>query len=249
MLFASAAGVARGVGLHFANTVAVIEVVHGMVVLFGPNATPQEKIDAAVSTGSGVTWLVARHFEKVAFGAAASSALLAGYVELKLVAHLYWEAKLGLTTGMMRHAFETIQRHGNSIARKADALSKAGILREEERDVESASALARVEVNVARDLGEDIDYLLDDCQPRGVEADVGKYPGMYPLLREVFAPLAAFKGAREVTAVAAAAPKVLERISWALAHAGDLVLASTKNEKLVDLETDLASREEHAHGE
>ena len=249
MLFASAAGVARSVGLHFANTVALIEVVHGVVVLFDPDATRQEKIDAAVSASSGATWLVARHFDKVAFGAAASTAIIAGYAELKLVAHLYWEAKLGLTTGMMRLAFETIQRHGANIARKADALARAGLLAAEEHDPESASSLRRVQDNIARDLGDDIDYLLDDCQPRGIEADVAKYPGSYPLLREVFAPLASFKGLREVAPVSSAAPKVLERIAWSLAHAGDIVLASTKDEKLNDLEEEIAKRKEGARAE
>jgi hypothetical protein len=236
---AMATGLARSAGLLFANVIAGIEIIHGVAVLLDPHATPQQKVDGAVGASSGAAWFIGSRVGGAAVGFAASSAILLGYAELKLMAHLYWEANLGLTAGFMRLAYETIQRDGESIARTADELAKAGMLRQNEKDPEKATALQRVETTLIAQLGAAVDYFIDDCKPRGVEAGVARYPGAYTVLREVFAPVMPHKGAKTLETVTEAARVALERITWSMAHAGELITASARRRNLADVEHDL----------
>jgi hypothetical protein len=159
------------------------------------------------------------------------------------MAHLYWQANVGLTAGFMRLAYETIQRDGESIARCADDLAKAGMLRESEKDPEKAAALQHVETTLIAQLGGAVDYFIDDCKPHGFEAGVARYPGAYTILREVFAPVMRHKGAKTLEAVTEAARVALERITWSMAHAGDLIMASAKRQNLGDVENELEKKE------
>jgi hypothetical protein len=202
-------------------------------------------MDGAVGASSGAAWFIGSRVGGAAVGFAASSAILLGYAELKLMAHLYWEANVGLTAGFMRLAYETIQRDGESIARCADDLAKAGMLRQDEKDPEKAAALHRVETMLTAQLGAAIDYFIDDCKPHGFEAGVARYPGAYTILREVFAPVMMHRGAKTPEAVTEAARVALERITWSMAHAGELVLASAKQQGLADVER---AQEKKEHG-
>jgi hypothetical protein len=245
---AIATGLARSTGLLVANVIAGIEVVHGIAVLLDPHATAQQKVDGAVGASSGAAWLVGARVWGAAAGFSASSALMLGYAELKLMANLYWGANVGLTAGLMRLAYETIQRDGENIARAANDLAKAGLLRQDEKDPEKAEALRRVETSLVAQLGAAVDYFIDDCKPRGVEdgAGLARYPGGYDILREVFAPVAKHKGAKTPETVTEAARVALERITWSLAHAGELITASARRRGLGDVEHDLA-RDHEGH--
>jgi hypothetical protein len=240
---AMATGLARSTGLLFANVIAGIEIIHGVAVLLDPHATPQQKVDGAVGASSGAAWFIGSRVGGAAVGFAASTAILLGYAELKLMAHLYWQANVGLTAGFMRLAYETIQRDGESIARCADDLAKAGMLRESEKDPEKAAALQHVETTLIAQLGGAVDYFIDDCKPHGFEAGVARYPGAYTILREVFAPVMKHKGAKTLEAVTEAARVALERITWSMAHAGDLIMASAKRQNLGDVENELEKKE------
>jgi hypothetical protein len=246
-LFASASGLAKASGLFFAKVVASIEILHGLAVLFDSTATTQERLDGAVSASSGIAWFAGKRIGGAAMGAAASSAILLGYGELKLAAYLYWEAAVGLSAGLMREALGTVQRDGEAIARKADALAKTGLLRHDERDPEKATALMHLETNLANDLGEAVDEFIDDCRPHGVGTEFVKFPGNWEILREAFAPVMQHRGARATESATAAAKVALERITWVFAHAGDLVIASTKNRHLSDVEAELAKKHDR-HG-
>ena len=242
-LAATATGLARSTGLIFANVIAGIEIIHGVAVLLDPHATAQEKVDGAAGAASGAAWFIGSRAGGAAVGFAASSAILLGYAELKLVAHLYWEANVGLTSGLMRVAYETIQRDGESIARSADELAKAGMLRQNEKDPEKAAALAQVEARFISQLGSSIDYFIDDCQPRGFEPGVARYPGAYTIFQEVFSPVKKHKGAKTLETVTEGAKVALERITWSMAHAGELITASARRQHLPDVEHQLEAKE------
>jgi hypothetical protein len=245
---AIATGLARSSGLLVANVLARIEIIHGIAVLLDPHATAQQKVDGAAGASSGIAWIVGTRAGGAAVGFAASTALMLGYAELKLMTHLYWEANVGLSAGLMRVAYETIQRDGEGIARVADDLAKAGLLRQDEKDPEKAEALRRVESSLVVQLGAAVDYFIDDCKPHGVEDGPGlaRYPGDYDILREVFAPVMKHKGAKTPEAVTEAARVALDRITWSMAHAGELITASARRRKLDAVERDLdRARETH----
>ena len=244
-------GFAQSTGLVFANVIAGIEIIHGIAVMFDPHATRQQKLDAAVNASAGSAWFIGSRVGGAAIGTAASTAILLGYAELKLMAHLYWEANVGITSGLMRMAFDTIQRDGSAIAVSADKLAKVGALMQEESDPEKAADLKRAHDVLVERLGNDVDYFISDCSPRGFEAGVARYPGAYSIFRELFAPVVRHKGSKGEQGVVLAAKTALERITWALGHAADLIVASAKQQHLGDLEHDLAKRDEHAggHGE
>lgn len=244
-LAAQAAGLARTTGLIFGNVIAGIEIVHGLFVLLDPHATAQEKVDAAVGASSGAAWFIGAKVGGAAVGFAASTAIMIGYAELKYAAHLYWEANLGLTAGFMRLAYETIQRDGDAIARGADALTKTQLLLQEEKDPEKLEALKKLEAKLAHDLGYAVDYFIDDAAPHGFEAGVAYYPGAYSILREAFAPVAKYKGAKTPEQASAAARFALEKITWSIANASEIVVMSARQKHLPDVEEDLAKKQEH----
>lgn len=246
---AMASGLAQNVGLALGNVVAGIEIVHGIAVLLDPHATGNEKVAAAAHASAGAAWFIGSRVGGAAVGAAASTAILITYAELKLMAHLYWEANLGITSGLMRPAFETIQRDGASIATTSDKLTKVNLLIQQEKDPAMLEDLGRVKTNLIKELGGDIDYLLSDCAPRGYEAGVAKYPGAHGMLREIFDPVKKYKGAHTEHDVIEGAKFALERVTWSLAHAGDIIVMSAKQKHLSDLEHELAKQKEGEGGE
>ncbi len=248
-LFASASGLAKATGLKLGNVIACIEVAHALVVLLDSNTTRQQKMDAAVEGAAGTGWLASRFlrgFETEAADAAAdavaagSLAVTLGYGELQVALDLYWGASVGLTTGLMGAALETLRRDGRAIARNADALMRAALLLETERDPEKRQALDELQLNIARQLGESVDSLIEDCGPKGFEAGVANEPGAFEILREAFAPLSRFKGARSVEEAATAGKVALERLHWVMVHAAELVLASAQHDTLSDVEAELS---------
>ncbi len=243
-LFAATSGLAKMSGLKFAHAIAWLELVHGTLTAFDSSAARQERIDGAVEAGSSAIWLGSKFVGKVAVGTAATSALMLGYTELKLVAALYWEGALGISATLFGPALRTLRLDGDSIARHADEQAKVGLLIAEERDPEKNSALKRVELTIASDLGQAVDELIDDCGKHGFESGVARYPGNWEILREAFAPVMQHKGARTPAAAQAAGKIALERMVWVFAHAGELVVASTKGVHLSDVEAQVAKRHE-----
>lgn len=246
---AMCAGVARSAGMVFGNIIAGVEIVHGVFVLLDPHASAQKKLDAAAGVASGSAWFIGVKVGGAAAGFAASSAIMLGYAELKYVAHLYWEANLGLTSGLMRLALETVQRDGASIAHAAEALAKVKDLVATETDPAKGSDLERVHKNYVKQLVDALDYFLDDAAPRGFEAGIAHYPGAWPIFLGLFAPLQKYKGAKNEAVAVEGAAELLKKITWALAHAGDIAVASARQKHLDDLEEALAAKEEYGKDE
>ncbi len=241
-------GVARSTGLMFGNIIAGVEVVHGLAVMFDGSARTDKRIKAGFETASGLAWLLGKGALGASGAAILSTAVMLGYGELRLMAHLYWGAALGITSGMMGEAFKTIQRDGAAIAVTADKLARVKDLMQAEQNPEQQQDLKRVHDNLVHELAGDVDRLIGDCGPRERESGMAQYPGAWKILLEVFAPLRAHKGAKTEEQAVAAATVALERVSWALSHAGDLEIASAGNHSLKDLEHEYAKQQEH-HGE
>jgi hypothetical protein len=226
------------------NVVAVVEIVHGIFVLLDPKATGEAKERAAFGIASGVGWFAA--------GAAGSIAVFGGYLIAKAAAYLYWQGALGLTTGFMRVTFDHMQNKGASIALGTDSLARAGMLLHEEKDPMKSAALKAVEEEQAIRLGGLIDSFLDDCKEKGEghgwgNENVARFPGNYTILAEAFAPLQSLRGRRTGPAVAEAAAKVLEKITWCFQNAADIIVASAKGKHLHDLEESEKEKKEHEH--
>ena len=238
-------GVARTTGLFFANVIAGVEIVHGVAVLFDAHASADKRVKAGFEVASGTAWFVGKHVAGAAAGMAASTAVMLGYMELRAMAHLYWGAAVGITAGLMGEAFKTLQRDGADIAITSDKLAKVKDLMQAETNPEQLADLKRVHDNLVHELAGDVDRLIGDCGPRERESGMSQYPGAYAILLEVFAPVRKHKGAKTEEQAVAAATVALERVGWALSHAGELVVASAGNHSLKELEHQIAKQQEH----
>jgi len=245
VMASAAMGVAAQAGHLLGNVVAGIEIVHGIVVLLDPKATRAQKERAAFGVVSGGAWFVGKRIGGAAVGAAASFAVVATYLELKVAAYLYWQGALGINTFLMREAFEFMKQNGASMARVSENLARAGILFHEEQNPMKAEPLARIEAENAVMLATLIDWFLQHCLSSGKDMGFGTpnpagWPGNYPIFVEAFAPLQPLRNAKSGPALASAAIAVIEKITWCLAHAGDIAVAATKGKRLHDVEQDAA---------
>ena len=234
-----ASGAARAGGLKLSTALTWIEIGHDAIVIldaiFG-GGSRQEAIDAGADASSGLALVVGK-------STPAALAIMAGYYELKLVLNTFWSTAVSINAGLMLPALEALQRNGVAIATAADRVAKAGAMAAQEKDQPKAAALHEVLEVDARHLGAALDGLISDCAPTGAEAGVARHPGAYSLIREIFAPVAAFKGVRDRERVIDGAKLALARITFTLSHMGDVIVASTKNQHLPDLERSLHGKE------
>jgi hypothetical protein len=222
--------------------ISVIEIVRGSVVLMDSNASRQKKMDAAVGVSSNTLWLVGAKVGSI--GAMASSIAIAlGYAELKLALTAYWETSVAINEGVMRLAFEALQRDGNDLAQDSERLNKVQELIAGEKDQSKRDELHRVEKVLVDRVGGHVDYLLNDLAPRGFESGIARHPGAYPILVEIFSPLKGFRGAREKDKVMAAAKLALERLAWMFNHAEDVIVSTVKRQSLGEVKRDIEKRE------
>lgn len=246
VMASAAMAVAGQAGHLLGNVVAGIEIVQGVLALLDPTATHAQKERAAVGVASGGAWFAGKRIGGAATGAAASVAVVATYLELKAAAYLYWQGALGVTTLVMREAFEYMRQYGASMARAAENLARAGLLLHEEQNPLKAAPLAEIEAESTRMLATAVDDFLQHCLSSGKDMGVGSSdpagePGNYEILVEAFAPLQPLRGVTSGLALAAAATAVIEKITWLLAHASEIVVASAKGHKrLHDVEEETA---------
>jgi hypothetical protein len=234
-----ASGAARAGGLRLSTALTWIEIGHDAIVIldaiFGAGSR-QEAIDAGADASSGLALVVGK-------STPAALAIMAGYQELKLVLNTFWSTAVSINAGLMLPALEALQRDGVAIATAADRVAKAGAMAAQEKDQQKAAALHEVLDVDARHLGAALDGLISDCAPTGAEAGVARHPGAYSLIREIFAPVARFKGVKDRERVIDGAKLALTRINFTLSHMGDVIVASTKNQHLTDLERSLRGKE------
>jgi hypothetical protein len=237
-----ASGASRAIGLHLGNIIAGIELVHGFATMFDSTASRQERIDGGVDAAGSAAWLIGKRFS-VGVGASASGAIFLGYAELKWMLNEFWATSHAIVAAQMRGPFERIEWAAESIATKSDLLVKAGMLLRDEQNTAKATELKRVEATYAASLGGAVDGLISDCRPRRTVGGEMHYPGEFSLLREVFAPVMKHEHATTPEAATEAAKVALERITWSLAHAEDIVNVAAAEGDLADVESDIAEQE------
>lgn len=240
-LSSAAMGVASETGHLLGNVVAGIEVVHGIFVLLDPAATRAEKERAAFGVASGGAFFAGKRIGGAAMGAAASFAVVATYVELKIAAYLYWQGALGINSVLMTQAFEYMQQQGASMARVAGRVTRAGLLLEQEHDAHKADSLAKSQSENAAMLATIMDDFLQHCLPSGKDmgfgsSDPAAWPGNSQILAEAFGPLQSLRGIKSGPALVAAAGAVLEKITWCLQHAGEIEVTATHHGHLPEVE-------------
>src|SRR5262249_16782585 len=153
---------------------------------------------------------VGKRIGGAAVGAAASFAVVATYLELKIAANLYWQGALGINTALMREAFEYMRDSGASMARVSGDGTRAGLLLHEEQDPNKSEPLAQIEAESTQMLAGMIDWFLQHCLSSGKDMGIGTpdpaaWPGNYPILVEAFAPLQPLRSVKSGPALMAAA--------------------------------------------
>jgi hypothetical protein len=244
-LAASALGVAgKAAHLVLGEVLSGIEIVHGIFVILDPKATTAQKERAGLGVASGSAWFIG--------GGPASFGVLANYLMLKLAAQLYWQGAIGINTLTMREAFEYMQGYGTTMARAADRLVGAVLLLKQEKNQSKAEALKQIEAETTQSLAIQIDDFLQHSLPNGPEMlsskahpghvapDIAAYPGNYTIFVEAFAPLQGLRSSKSGAPLAAAAAAVLEKITWCLTHAGEIVVAATRHQRFKDVEQEAA---------
>lgn len=241
-LAATCSGAARTIAIgKFGTAIATIEIAHGIFVLLDKTATPEKKLSAAGDVATGVAWLGGKKLIGAEFGAAASSAVLGGYIELKWAITTYSESVIGWDTGILRDAYSTLEMYGERIPALAEDVAKAHALVAQEPDAEKKEALTRVESVAVHVLGTTLDSLIADCGPQGMDWNAlegarSTKPGSVQILQDWFAPLQAFRGARTPEGVMNGAASAMKRIAWARTHARDVLAAAANGRDIVDLQ-------------
>lgn len=222
----AAQGVARTTGLLFANVLAGIEIVWGIVVLFDPQASSEKKEHAALAVASGGAWFIG--------GGPAALSVALTYLEMKWLASEYWSAVIGIDTAWLRGCFEHMQRSAETIIRHGDAMHRAHDLMVAEKHPEQAAALQKAERIEGALLQHSLDEFLETCTSGSIQEPWR--PGGWQTLRGKFAPLMHFRSARTTEETVEGAKQTLDTIIWCLKHAGDIVLAEAKQMNIGQLE-------------
>jgi hypothetical protein len=243
-LAAQSLGLAQRSALTLSSAVTAIELVVNLAILFDPKASQEERADASVGVLTGSLALAGTIAKgKLPWAGPLSVAIQGGYLYMKFAINTYWAANLAITGGWMSAAFRSIEASGQSIAGQGDELYRCAELLARERDPRQLEALSRVQANLAARLGRSIDDFISDCQPVGYAVGAAKYPGAYPVLREVFDPIRGLTGLSKPPDVVAAAARVLDRMAFAINHAQDLVAASALKQTFADFAAEKEARE------
>jgi hypothetical protein len=232
----SAFSVAGKLGGALADAVAAVEIVHGILVLFDPHATAEEKEEAVVGVASGSAWFIGRGIGGAAMGGPASIAIVGPYLLFKEAAVLYWQGALGINSMLMSQTFEYMRDYGAHFASVGDKAQRAALLLQKEQDPRKAKALAAALAADEAMLATGLDDFLAHARQGGAK-DMGwpgsaiPSPGNVEILAEAFAPLQRYRDVKSGPKLVEGAAHVLNRITWCLLNAREIEVASTHRGK------------------
>lgn len=232
-LAAAASGIVAKSAHLFGNVIAGIEIVHGIFTILDPKASRQEKIDAGVGIASSGAYFV--------LGSAASIAIAAPYLMVRLLGHLYSEAVIGWEVGILREMFDRLSNDMDAFVKETSRVRKASQLAATEKDPAKAAALTAIATRSVTNLGRWNRSFLEDCLAsvpgRGIGSDrnQARIPGNVPLFVELFAPLQSRKTAAGMRDVLAVADGIVADIKWCFLHAPALPKALATNQRLSDI--------------
>ena len=226
-----ASGAARLVGTALGNIVAGIEIVHGVAVLLDSHATSEQQDEAMKDVAVGSAWFIGEYGLPALGGEAAggiySTAFLLTYFEVKFMAQLYGEARVGITAGWMSAAYSTMLESGKNITADMRELTKVEAILRAEKNPDQIKALTQIQREKADRLSRTIDYFLEQCEPTGYAAGAAYKPGAFKTLRRELAPLLRLKGTKSPDGLSAAGLAILQKIDWCLEHRLDLLSEET----------------------
>jgi hypothetical protein len=217
--------------LELSQVLTVVELVHGVIVLIDSHASVEERVDAGLDIGMSYSWLV--EAPGVALLFVAAKTLLA-------IASLAGESRTGLQSAGMRAAFDTIQANGNALANDGEYLARAETLMNAETDAAKKAGLGAVREECLQAVKTRV---LQIAEAAAVTDD-DQQPGGYPVLVELFAPVArAAQSMGTPVEIEAAAKVALDRTIYAVQHHHDLVVAAAANASLDEMQQEIAATE------
>src|SRR5260370_6648414 len=125
---------------------------------------------------------------------------------------------------------------GAHITSLGENVARAVLLLQQENDSMKARPLAQALDSYESSLAVGLDDFLAHARPKGAK-DMGwpgsaiPSPGNVTILAEAFEPLQRYRGVKSGPRLAEAAGHVLQRITWCLVNAQEIVIASTKRDK------------------
>ena len=215
------------------KVVAAVEVVHGLSVMFDPNASRDARIGGGVEAAAGIAGL--------AGGAAASAPIMGPYLMLKGAQYLYSEAVIGWEAGFLREVFGYMQETAGTINEGTMAITAASALQESEQDPEKRAALATVEKRAVAGLADTLDRFLGRCAKTGEDHGIGnefiyRFPGNYTILAEAFTGPVEHRGAKSLEEVSALAEMTMQKIAWCFRNGAAIVQASASGKHVEDVQ-------------
>ena len=222
------------VGKSLGTVVAAIEVVHGLSVMFDPNASRDERIGGGVEAGSGIAVLATGE-------SVAAAPIMGPYLMLKGAEYLYSEAVMGWEAGFLREVFGYMQETASAINSGSNAITAASALQQSEKDPEKRAALATVEKRAVAGLADTLDRFLGRCAKTGEDHGIGnefiyRFPGNYTILAEAFTGCVEHRGAKSLEEVGALAEMTMKKIAWCFRNGPAIVQASASGKHVEDVQ-------------
>ncbi len=221
-LAAQLRGVAGEVLLKLGLIISGVELIHSVVTLFNPNASLDEKVDAAVAGAGALTWIVAAEAGESVAGGLITAGLTGVYLHQKLFVASYTLVAARLVGPGLVSLFQSVADSANTIAQRMEFLIKAGLMLEQEKDPEKRRLLGSVVKDATQSLDQGVNGFLAECENPGFSSS--SLPGINPHLRAALAPVLPLKSveAKSPEQALRKARAVLERIQWTFDNAENI---------------------------
>jgi hypothetical protein len=226
------------------DIVAGVEAAYGLIALAHPDSTWGQRLNGAVTAAGGLM-SIAGSLGKGAVGTV-GSAVTGGWELYKWAVETFYNASLGITSGLMEAPLTQLANHGGAIAKLMNEAINSNLLRAKETDPERQSALQQVHEARMSQLQGRIDYLIADTSPTPQVRGMAKHPGAHKILNEAFIALRPHRGQTKEHDVMKAAAMALERIQFVIMHAPDIRVAAAEGKGWTEAATGIEAKHRKA---
>jgi hypothetical protein len=230
--------------LGVGDIVAGVEAAYGVIALAHPDSTWGQRLNGAVTAAAG-TMSVLGSLGKGTVGTA-GSAVAGGWELYKWAVETFYNASLGITSGLMEAPLTQLARHGGAIAQLMNEAINSNLLRSKETDAERQRALQSVHEVRMDQLRARIDHLIADTEQPPDVRGMAKHPGAYKILNGAFVPLRLYRGATKEHLVMHAAAMALERIQFVVMHAPEIKVAAAEGKGWTDAAEEIEAKRKKA---
>ena len=215
------------------KVVSVLTVVLDAVALFASKSAAEAVVNGiALAADLGVA---VGEFSSTAANPAAWPVAI-GVRVFKSVVESIGDTELGIAMGMLKAPLESLVHRAESLEFSRETLEKAQRLMGVEQSADQKAAMQRMVNEYARELGMDVDGLINEVSLPEMEAGMANHPGSYGILRDALAAIVPLRGARTPGAALRAASVASERLSWVMTHAAEIVEAAALGESYASIE-------------